>query len=261
MKKVDINIKASAFPDQFVSDATKDTMEYGLQIGQAIQYEWCRKDSGSCRFYSQWEEFMRLRLYARGEQSIAKYKNELAIDGDLSYLNLDWTPVAIIPKFVDIVVNGMSDRLFKVKAHAEDAMSAEKRNEFQQRIEGQVVAKPLFEQIEADFDVSVFQEDPATLPESDDEMELYMNMNYKPAIEIAEEEAINTLFSENHYNDIRSRVDYDLTTIGIGITKHEFLLGQGVKLDYVDPANVVYSYTEDPYFKDCFYWGEVKMFQ
>ena len=258
MKKVDINIKASAFPDQFVSDATKDTMEYGLQIGQAIQYEWFRKDSGSCRFYSQWEEFMRLRLYARGEQSIAKYKNELAIDGDLSYLNLDWTPVAIIPKFVDIVVNGMSDRLFKVKAHAEDAMSAEKRNEFQQRIEGQVVAKPLFEQIEADFDVSVFQEDPATLPESDDEMELYMNMNYKPAIEIAEEEAINTLFSENHYNDIRSRVDYDLTTIGIGITKHEFLLGQGVKLDYVDPANVVYSYTEDPYFKDCFYWGEVK---
>tara|TARA_R110001592_G_scaffold136706_2_gene354027 strand:- start:1157 stop:3592 length:2436 start_codon:yes stop_codon:yes gene_type:complete len=258
MKEVTIDIQAAAFPDQFVSDSTKDTMEYGLQIGQAIQYEWFRRDSGSCRFYDQWGEFMRLRLYARGEQSIAKYKNELAIDGDLSYLNLDWTPVPIIPKFVDIVVNGMSDRLFKVKAYAEDAMSAEKRNEFQKQIEGQVVAKPLFEQIEADFGVEVFQEDPATLPESDDEMELYMNMNYKPAIEIAEEEAINTLFAENHYNDIRSRVDYDLTTIGIGITKHMFLPGQGVKLDYVDPANVVYSYTEDPYFKDCFYWGEIK---
>ena len=31
-----------------------------------------------------------------------------------------------------------------------------------------------------------------------------------------------------------------------------------VEIKYVDPANVVYSYTEDPYFKDCFYWGEVK---
>jgi hypothetical protein len=258
MKEVTIDIQAAAFPDQFVSDSTKDTMEYGLQIGQAIQYEWFRRDSGSCRFYNQWEEFMRLKLYARGEQSISKYKNELAIDGDLSYLNLDWTPVPIIPKFVDIVVNGMSDRLFKVKAYAEDAMSAEKRNEFQRQIEGQVVAKPLFEQIESDFGVSVFQEDPATLPESDDEMELYMNLNYKPAIEIAEEEAINTLFAENHYNDIRSRVDYDLTTIGIGITKHMFLPGAGVKIEYVDPANVVYSYTEDPYFKDCFYWGEIK---
>ena len=258
MKEVTIDIQAAAFPDQFVSDATKDTVEYGLQIGQAIQYEWFRRDSGSCRFYNQWNEFMRLRLYARGEQSVAKYKNELAIDGDLSYLNLDWSPVPIIPKFVDIVVNGMSDRLFKVKAYAEDALSAEKRNEFQEMVEGEVLAKPLFEQLQADFDVNAFSLNPDELPASDDEMELFMQMKYKPAIEIAQETAIDTLMAENHYNDIRSRVDYDLTTIGIGITKHEFLLGTGVKLDYVDPANVVYSYTDDPYFKDCFYWGEIK---
>ena len=258
MKEVTIDIQAAAFPDQFVSDATKDTVEYGLQIGQAIQYEWFRRDSGSCRFYSQWSEFMRLRLYARGEQSVAKYKNELAIDGDLSYLNLDWSPVPIIPKFVDIVVNGMSDRLFKVKAYAEDALSAEKRSEFQEMVEGEVLAKPLFEQLQADFDVNAFTLNPDELPASDDEMELFMQMKYKPSIEIAQETAIDTLMSENHYNDIRSRVDYDLTTIGIGITKHEFLPGSGVKLDYVDPANVVYSYTEDPYFKDCFYWGEIK---
>ena len=258
MKEVTIDIQAAAFPDQFVSDATKDTVEYGLQIGQAIQYEWFRRDSGSCRFYSQWSEFMRLRLYARGEQSVAKYKNELAIDGDLSYLNLDWSPVPIIPKFVDIVVNGMSDRLFKVKAYAEDALSAEKRNEFQEMVEGEVLAKPLFEQLQADFNVNAFTLNPDELPESDDEMELFMQMKYKPAIEIAQETAIDTLMAENHYNDIRSRVDYDLTTIGIGITKHQFLPGSGVKLDYVDPANVVYSYTEDPYFKDCFYWGEIK---
>ena len=258
MKEVTIDIQAAAFPDQFVSDATKDTVEYGLQIGQAIQYEWFRRDSGSCRFYNQWNEFMRLRLYARGEQSVAKYKNELAIDGDLSYLNLDWSPVPIIPKFVDIVVNGMSDRLFKVKAYAEDALSAEKRNEFQDMIEGEVLARPLFQQIDQDFGINVFQTNEDELPESDEEMELFMNMKYKPAIEIAQETAIDTLMSENHYNDIRSRVDYDLTTIGIGITKHEFLQGSGVKLDYVDPANVVYSYTDDPYFKDCFYWGEIK---
>jgi hypothetical protein len=209
MKEVTIDIQAAAFPDQFVSDATKDTVEYGLQIGQAIQYEWFRRDSGSCRFYNQWNEFMRLRLYARGEQSVAKYKNELAIDGDLSYLNLDWSPVPIIPKFVDIVVNGMSDRLFKVKAYAEDALSAEKRSEFQEMVEGEVLAKPLFEQLQADFDVNAFTLNPDELPASDDEMELFMQMKYKPSIEIAQETAIDTLMSENHYNDIRSRVDYD----------------------------------------------------
>jgi len=258
MKDVKIQVNASAFPDQFASDSVKDSMEFGLQVGQAIQYEWFRKDSGSCRFYSQWGDFNRLRLYARGEQSVSKYKNELAIDGDLSYLNLDWTPVPIIPKFVDIVVNGMNDRLFKVKAVAQDALSAEKRNEYQEMIEGDMLAKPLLKQIESDFGVNVFQTKEEELPETDAELELFMNMNYKPAIEIATEEAIDTLFQASHYNDTRKRVDMDITTLGIGMAKHIFLPGEGVRVEYVDPANVVYSYTEDPYFKDTFYWGEIK---
>ena len=258
MKDVTINIQSTAFPDQFVSDKEKATEEFGLRVGQAIQYEWFRKDGGSCRFYNQWGEFHRLRLYSRGEQSIAKYKNELAVDGDLSYLNLDWTPVPIIPKFVDIVVNGMSDRLFKINCQAQDAMSAEKRNEFQQMIETNVVAQDLFRQVEKDWSLDIFEADPKTLPQSDSEMELYMQLNYKPGIEIANEIAINTMFEENHYVDTRKRVDYDITTLGIGITKHTFQKGDGIKVEYVDPANVVYSYTEDPYFKDTFYWGEIK---
>ena len=170
MKEVNINIKSTAFPDQFTSDAKKATDEFGLQVGQAIQYEWFRKDGGGCRFYNQWQEFHRLRLYARGEQPIAKYKNELAVDGDLSYLNLDWTPVPIIPKFVDIVVNGMSDRLFKVNCVAMDAMSAEKRNQFQSMVERNSISKSLFLQIEQDFKVPMFDVDPKTLPETDSEM-------------------------------------------------------------------------------------------
>ena len=258
MKDVKIQVNSAAFPDQFASDSVKDSMEFGLQVGQAIQYEWFRKDSGSCRFYNQWADFNRLRLYARGEQSIAKYKNELAVDGDLSYLNLDWTPVPIIPKFVDIVVNGMSDRLFKVKTYAQDAMSAEKRNQFQEMIEKDMLARPLLKQIEESFGIPAFTVPEEELPQSDDELELFMNMKYKPAVEIAAEEAINTLLDSSHYNDTRKRVDYDITTLGIGITKHMFLPGEGVKVEYVDPADVVYSYTEDPYFKDTFYWGEIK---
>jgi hypothetical protein len=258
MKEVKINISSAGFPSQFVSDAEKATDEYGLMIGQAIQYEWFRKDGNGCRFYDQWREFHRLKLYARGEQSIRKYKNELAIDGDLSYLNLDWTPVPIIPKFVDIVVNGMSDRLFRVSAYAQDAMSQAKRSKYQDMIEGQMAAKTQLEIIEKKGGYDPFIMDKGELPQNDDELSLYMQLNYKPAIEIAEEEAINTIFDENHYIDLRKRFDYDLTVLGIGVAKHEFLKGAGVKISYVDPANVVYSYTEDPHFKDCFYWGEVK---
>ena len=258
MKGIQVDIKAATFPDQFASDKDKATEEFGLQVGQAIQYEWFRRDGMSCRFYSQFLEFHKLRLYARGEQSIAKYKNELAIDGDLSYLNLDWTPVPIIPKFVDIVVNGMSDRLFDVKCYAQDALSAEKRNEFQNMVQKNMIAAPLFHQIQKDFGVNPFEVDPGQLPENDTEMELYMQMNYKPSVEIANEVAINTMLDESHYSETRKRVDYDITTLGLGVCKHTFQEGDGIRVEYVDPANVVYSYTEDPYFKDCFYWGEVK---
>jgi len=328
MKDVKVNITSAGFPSQFVSDREKASEEFGLQIGQAIQYEWFKKDGSGCRFYSQWKDFHRLRLYARGEQSVAKYKNELSVDGDLSYLNLDWTPVPILPKFIDIVVNGMSDRLFKVKAYAQDAMSyifhliislsvplllyfakyknelsvdgdlsylnldwtpvpilpkfidivvngmsdrlfkvkayaqdamsQEHRSAYQDMIEGQMVAKPILKTIMEKTGANPFVTDPEELPNTDEELALYMQLNYKPAIEIAEETAINTIFDANHYNDIRKRVDYDQTVIGIGIAKHEFLKGDGIRISYVDPANVIYSYTEDPFFKDCFYWGEIK---
>ena len=258
MKDVTVNISTTAFPSQFVSDAEKASDAFGLQVGQAIQYEWFRKDGNQCRYYNQWRDFHRLRLYARGEQSVEKYKNELAIDGDLSYLNLDWTPVPILPKFVDIVVNGMSDRLFKVKAYAQDAMSQAKRSKYQDMIEGQMVAKDVLERIQSATGINTFTTDPEELPETDEELSLYMQLNYKPAIEIAQEEAINTIFDENHYQDTRKRIDYDMTVLGIGVAKHEFLPGAGVQVSYVDPANVVYSYTEDPYFNDCFYWGEIK---
>lgn len=258
MKEINVNIKSTSFPNQFASDAEKKTDEFGLQIGQAIQYEWFKKDSNNCRFYEQSKEFHRLRIYARGEQSVGKYKNELSVDGDLSYLNLDWTPVPILPKFVDIVVNGMSERLFKVKAYSQDALSQSNRNKYQKTLEKQMIAKPILDIIQKKTGANPFVVEPETLPKTDEELSLYMQLNFKPAIEIAEEEAINTILEENKYVDLRKRLDYDLTVLGVSVAKHEFLPGSGVELKYVDPANVVYSYTEDPHFKDCFYWGEIK---
>lgn len=258
MREVKKAINPSAFPSQYVPDAQKKSYEFGLQIGQSIQHEWFKRDGGSSKFFNQWDAFHKLRLYARAEQSVSKYKQEIAVDGDLSYLNLDWTPVPIIPKFIDIVVNGMSDRMFEVKAYAQDAMSAEKRNNYQNTIQADMVSKDVLTQIKNDLGVDAFNNDPENLPETDEELELHMQLNYKASIELAEEAAINTILSENLYSDTRKRMLYDITTLGVGMTKHEFEKGNGIVAKYVDPANVVYSYTEDPNFKDCFYWGEVK---
>lgn len=246
------------FPNNTATEEEKASEEYGLKVGQAIQYEWFKRSSNSCRFYDQWIEYNRLRLYARGEQSIAKYKNELAVDGDLSYLNLNWEPVPIIPKFVDIVVNGMSNRLYDVKAQAQDRLSSKKRQDYRRMVEADMLAKDLLTQVKDDFGVDAFNVSPDDLPENNDELNLFMQINYKPGIEVAEEQAIRTILNNNNYEDIKRRIDYDLTVLGIGMAKHTFNPNGGVKIDYVDPANVVYSYTDYPTFDDCFYFGEIK---
>jgi len=253
-----IMINPTNFPTQLATDAEKASQEFGLKVGQSIMWEWFAKTGNNCRYYSQWIDFHRIRLYARGEQPINKYKEQFQVDGDMSHINLDWTPVPIIPKFVDIVVNGMSDRLFEVKAYSQDAMSAEKRSKFQDMVEADMVAKDYLMNVKKETGIDAFNIPEEELPSSDQELNLYMQLNYKPAIEIAEEEAINTILDSNHYGDVRKRVDYDIATIGIGMVKHSFLPGTGVKVEYVDPANMVYSYTESPTFDDCFYFGEVK---
>ena len=246
------------FPSQAVSDEVKMSREYGISVSRAIEQEWFNRDNGPGMYFQTRDEFHRLRLYARGEQSIRKYKDEFAVNGDLSYLNLDWKPVPIIPKFVDIVVNGMQDRLFDIKAFAQDPISTGKRTKFVNDIQRDINAQDLLKQIESQLGVNARNVPEEDLPANSEELELYMQLGYKQGIEIAEEQAINNVFLTNKYPELKKRVDYDLTVLGIGAVKNTFNNTDGIKLDYVDPANLIWSYTEDPNFENCYYFGEVK---
>ena len=246
------------FPSQTVSDLEKMSYEYGLQVGRAIQNEWFSNNSGTSRFRSNHNSFHNLRLYARGEQSIQKYKDELSVNGDLSYLNLDWKPVPILSKFVDIVVNGIADRSFDIKAYSQDPYGVSKRTKYMESIIRDMQTKELNDFAKDAFGINLYENDPMSLPDSKEELELHMQLSYKQGIEIAEELAINTILDGNNYDLIKRRMYYDLATIGIGSVKNTFNKSEGIKVEYVDPAYMVYSYSESPYFEDIYYVGEVK---
>jgi len=246
------------FPSQTVSDLEKMSYEYGLQVGRAIQNEWFSNNSGTSRFRSNHNSFHNLRLYARGEQSIQKYKDELSVNGDLSYLNLDWKPVPILSKFVDIVVNGIADRSFDIKAYSQDPYGVSKRTQYMESIIRDMQTKELNDFAKDAFGINLYENDPMSLPDSKEELELHMQLGYKQGIEIAEELAINTILDGNNYDLTKRRFYYDLTTIGIGAVKNTFNKSEGIKVEYVDPAYMVYSYSESPYFEDIYYVGEVK---
>ena len=250
----------SSFPSQVVPDAEKATIEYGLRVGRAIENEWFRNDRGWYdRYNTNYNNFHRLRLYARGEQSVQKYKDELSINGDLSYLNLDWKPVPVIPKFVDIVVNGMSQRNYEIKAYAQDPTSTKQRTEYAENMLIDINAREFIEKAKQLTGIDVFfNKDRANAPENQEELDIHMQMNYKQSVEIAEEELINNVLDKNKYDLVRRRLLYDLTILGIACTKTNWNRSEGITVDYVDPACLVYSYTEDPNFEDIYYVGEVK---
>lgn len=252
------SVITSYFPSQVATDRVKASMDYGTKVGRAIESEWFTNDSGFTRFKSNQDTFHNLRLYARGEQGVQKYKDELSINGDLSYLNLDWKPVPIISKFVDIVVNGLSERLFDVKAYSQDPFGVDKRTRYMESIIRDMETKELTEMVKAEFGVDLFENDPTTLPKNKEELDLHMQLSYKQQVELAEEQAINVLLDGSKYDLTRRRCNYDLTVIGIGAVKNNFSKSEGVKVEYVDPVNLVWSYTESPYFDDLYYVGEVK---
>jgi hypothetical protein len=250
----------SYFPNQVVSDAEKLSNDYGLKVAKAIETEWFHSDNNGIRYTTNKNNFHNLRLYARGEQSIQKYKDELSINGDLSYLNLDWKPVPIIPKFVDIVVNGIAERTYDIKAYSQDRAGMDKRSKYMQDIMADMAAQDFNALMQENYNIDVRKTTMKAddLPQSQEELDLHMQLSYKQAVEIAEEQAINVLMEGSDYELIKKRFYYDLTVLGIGAVKSEFSAAQGATVKYVDPANLVYSYTESPYFEDVYYVGEVK---
>jgi hypothetical protein len=255
------SVTQSYFPKQTVSDAEKLSSEYGLKVAKAIEQEWFADEQNGqnySRYRSNAKNYHELRLYARGEQSIQKYKDELSINGDLSYLNLDWSPVPVIPKFVDIVVNGMSDRVYDIKAFSVDKGGVSERSEYMSAIVKDMQTKQFDQKMMSELGVNTRASNIKELPETNEELQLHMQLEYKQSIEIAHEQAINTLFEGNKYDLIRRRVNYDLTVLGIGAVKSNFNTSEGIVIDYVDPVDLVYSYTDSPYFEDIYYVGEVK---
>ena len=222
------NIPGKYFPSQVVSDVEKVSYDYGLKVAKAIEHEWfgdnqsTRGGSYGMQGHNQ-RNFHNLRLYARGEQSIQKYKDELSINGDLSYLNLDWKPVPIISKFVDIVVNGMADKAYDLKAYSQDPFGVQKRTEYMESLLRDMKTKDLNDFVGQSFGINLYENDPETLPKSEEELKLHMQLTYKQAVELAEEQALNVLFEGNKYDLIKKRF-----------------------------------YTESPYFDDIYYAGEIK---
>jgi hypothetical protein len=248
------------FPDHLAPDEVKNTEEFGLQMAEAIQWEWFRKPTGGgqCPFYDQRELYHQLRLYARGEQDTKIYKDLIAGDGDEAYTNYDFRPIQVAPKFVKIIVNQMSERLFDIKAEATDKYSTDLKDDYRNALQSVMISRPIMEEAQKVLGLDMFPEGFDKYPHTQEELDLHMQLEYKPAIEIACEEAFKFTLDLNDYAETQSKVIEDIVVLGKGGAKHFTDTGKGIAVSYLDPALVVHSFARKRDFTDVYYYGEVE---
>ena len=245
--------KLNGYPSPLATNEEKATKEYGLEYFRTMYYEW--HNNGDVYFRDRKMRYNRNRSYAEGNQDVGKYKDLLDVQGDTSYLNIDFTPVSIIPKFVDVIVNGMVNQEYDVKAKSIDPIAAKERLEKKKRMYGEMITKQFVEQMEDKTGTPLLNE--GFVAESDEEIDMFMALNYKQNVEIALEKAIEYTFDLNDFDEVKRYMIRDLVVLGLCAAKTEISSTQGIKIRHVDPVNLITSFSSKPDFKNIRHAGEI----
>jgi len=251
----------STFPDPFASHDVKVGKRYGLQYAKAVYGQWGSAQYEGSLYSKRFREFEVSRDYANGTQDTSIYKQILTSldpnNGDGSLVNLDWTPVPIVPKFVKIVVNKILSSKFYPNIEAVDPLSRSEKDYEKNKMKIFIENKDILK--EAKDSGLRTEVDPDSLPDTAEETEIFLETNIKTAAEIAAQIGINLTLSWNDFDEriFRRNVE-DLVTCGIAVTKRSNDPNYGIVEDYVDPAFFIHSFTSDPNFTDITYAGHVK---
>lgn len=254
--------KSTNFPDPLAKREVKEGKEYGLEYAKAIVKQWGNIEQSSSLFRKRYDVFEKNRKYANGTQDTDIYKQLLnSLDpnnGDGSMLNLDFTPVPILPKFVRIVVNKILSQSPQPNLEAVDPLSSSEKDRQRRKLEMRVKMKQQLAQIAEKTGVEIGGK-VDDIPETLEEAEIFLDNNIKSSSEIAAQIATRLTLEWNEFNDTTfRRCVNDLVSLGVSAVKRENDPSQGIITRYVDPVNFVHSYTEDPNFGDITYAGEMR---
>lgn len=257
------NRQSKNFPDPLAPQDIKSGKKYGLKYAKAIESQWGKLQDSESLYRKRNKIWERNRDYANGTQDTNIYKRILTSmdpnSSDGSLVNLDYTPVPILPKFAKIVGNKILSRNPYPNLEAIDPISSSEKNREKQRIKVQVQIRPDLEALKAETGGLVLDKDPAQLPETLEEAEIFLETNLKTDAEIAAQIGTNLTLSWNNFNDdIYRRAVNDLVALGMAVVKRSNDPNYGIKTDYVDPCMFIHSYTEDPGMNDLTYAGHIK---
>ena len=254
------NKKTSGFPDPLAPKEEKLDPRYGLRYAKAIYSQWGDRGQSGSLFSKRRKVFDVNRSYANGNQDTSIYRQLLTSldpnNGDGSFLNMDFTPVPILPKFVRIVVNKILSSEPYPNVEAVDPLSSSEKDKERRKVEMRVAAKQQMVKMQQEIGVDVKADQ---IPETLEEAEIFIGNNIKSSSEIAAQIGTSLTLKWNDFNEtVYRRCVNDLAVLGMAVVKRSNDPGYGIVTDYVDPSSFIHNKTEDPNFKDLVYAGNIK---
>lgn len=255
------NKKQSGFPDPLAPKEEKATKDYGIRYAKAIRDQWSSGNQGGSILQKRKDVFLKNRAYAQGTQDTSIYRQLLSSldpnNGDGTFLNLDFTPVPILPKFVRIVVNKILSREPYPNVEAVDPISSSEKDKERQKKEALIKAKQQLINVKEKTGVDVADVD--QLPDTLEEAEIFMGENIKSSSEIAAQIATNLTLKWNDFSDsVYRRCVNDIVTLGMAVVKRENDPNYGIVTNYIDPTDFIHSDVKDPGFSDMVYAGHIR---
>lgn len=244
------------FPNENIDPKEKGTKAFGLKIAKSIFYRAMYLDSVNANRARIKEN----RDYATGQQSIEQYRKILdpKTDNpkDRAWMNIDWSISSPAPKYVNIVVGDMINQAYKIQFNAVDSKSKTRKESARDEYIGKMIRKQDLIEIEKETGAKLEIIDP-NLPKDMQELEMYMDMEFKEPIEIGMEEIVDWEFYNNDLSGMRPRHCHDLVENSKAGIRWYWDENNNIRARYVDIYNYIASYTDDPTYSDTEYDGEI----
>jgi hypothetical protein len=250
------NEKFSAFPSFLATKEEKALDKYGKEYAQAI---WSEYTKNSTLFNTRRQRDIENRKYAEGLESIQQFKDRLDLNGDTSYLNLDFSPINRIATIVDNIVGKMMNQSYKIQCNPLDPEAKTKYDDYRKELYANMFIKAYAPELEKRTGIPVVPKN-KVVPETDDEAELHLKLNYKMDASIAMEEALQFVFMNCDFEETRRKILKDLVVLKRAATYRYYDEDRNIKVDYADPVDLITPYSKYEDFKNVDYQALIKQY-
>lgn len=244
-------------PDALASDEEKKSSEYGLKYAKYI-HSFYKKNGSKDMFYNAREMYKELVKYAQGDQSIDQYKRRMNVwdTKDNSWVNLDWSVRNYATKRVNVAIGMMIAEKYDVIFKAIDPLALNQQKDIKARAKAYLDNKAFIESlgITSSFLPPELQD---KIIESNQELEVHMNMDYKHRYEMEMELGVFLCLEANKYEQLKKEIAFDWIVLGPGACRVELDSNGFPKLIYVDPKEMIVPFSKFEDFRDIPWVGHV----